>query len=447
MLIDKVAEEFKKLWGKDFGINCGSDDCTYTATFYGNNNLNEVDYIDGSNCTDIIKKAIKETINDDGFHIHECMQIYLDCDSTDESKQKLQAFYPIEEKNVNKYINKYNSTAKYWKISISMTDIEDSGGWQFLEFPRYDLTDETIESLKKELNQGDDKMFEDLIARVRVYKAKGDKPYQHRPYELTLISDKTKVFQNINQDNDRNNISKANFIFHHLYENGVDEDKSDGSESDYNNIKEIEAIILSNRDLHIAHHNLQYEPNYRGRDGWEICGIDLTRVIMYKFTLTDNTIIRFDFSGMIDNEEGTQGIYFQDIVDLNADKHEQYKKEKKVKKLIEEIGSEYGEYIYTVFDDEHDDMTSVNSLDGYNKEYACMIEVFSDLVEPCNDNSAFFGVSDEYIDRVVQVRDNMQQLAKKIENKYKDNNVKVTLSKWNQGCEFGMAMYIWIPFQ
>ena len=200
MLIDKVAEEFKELWGKDFGINYGSDTCTYTATFYGDNNLDEVNYIDNSNCTDIIKKAIKETINNDGFHIHECMQIYLDCDSTNESKQKLKAFYPTEEKNVNKYIDKYNSIAKYLKINISMTDIEDNCGWQFLEFPRYDLTDETIEALKKELNQGDDKMFEDLIARVRVYKTKGDKPYQHRAYELTLLSDETEVFKNIIQN-------------------------------------------------------------------------------------------------------------------------------------------------------------------------------------------------------------------------------------------------------
>lgn len=452
MLINKVAEEFKKLWRKDFGINCGSDDCTYTATFYGNNNLDEVDYIDGSNCTDIIKKAIKETINDDGFHIHECMQIYLDCDSTDESKQKLQTFYPIEEKNVNKYIDKYNSTAKYWKISISMTDIEDSGGWQFLEFPRYDLTDKTIESLKKELNQGDDKMFEDLIARVRVYKAKGDKPYQHRPYELTLISDKTKVFQNINQDNDRNNISKANFIFHHLYENGVDEDKSDGSENDYNNIKEIEAIILSNRDLHIAHHNLQYEPKYRGRDGWEICGIDLTRVIMYKFTLTDNTIIRFDFSGMIDNEEGTQGIYFQNIIDKNAEKHEQYKQEKRTKKLIEEIKNEEEDNIIElsgspVYSDPKNNFDKDSGLIPQG-EFPYMVEFFSDLV--LDEDTIYqgtFGLNSRYIKDAIRLIDKVEHRAEELAEKYADKGVKVTVNGLNDGCEKGMAVYVWIPYQ
>lgn len=132
---------------------------------------------------------------------------------------------------------------------------------------------------------------------------------------------------------------------------------------------------------------------------------------------------------------------------INATVKESAIETNKTEELIEEISSEWGEYIYTVFDDEHDSMTSVDNLNGYSEEYACMLEVFSDLVEPCSDNSEFFGVSDEYIDRVIQVRDNMRQLAKEIENKYKDNNVKVTLSKWNQGCEFGMAMYIWIPFQ
>ena len=45
-------------------------------------------------------------------------------------------------------------------------------------------------------NNMDKKIFEDLIARVRVYKAKGDKSYQHRPYELTLISFRRTILNN-----------------------------------------------------------------------------------------------------------------------------------------------------------------------------------------------------------------------------------------------------------
>lgn len=120
---------------------------------------------------------------------------------------------------------------------------------------------------------------------------------------------------------------------------------------------------------------------------------------------------------------------------------------KPTKEVIEEIRKEYECYTYTAFNDNYDDIKIVDNLIGYDDKYACMIEVFSELVEPNKENQAFFGVSDEYIDSVVKVRDDMREIATNIEHNYRDKGVKVTLSKWNQGCEFGMAMYIWIPFQ
>lgn len=299
-------------------------------------------------------------------------------------------------------------------------------------------------------------MFEDLIARVRVYKAKGDKPYQHRPYELTLISDKTEVFENINQDNDRNNISKAKFIFHHLSANGVDEDEFDGSESNYNNIKEVEAIILANRDLHIAHHNLQYEPNYRGRDGWEICGIDLTRVIMYKFTLTDNIIIRFDFSGMIDNEKGTQGVYFHDIIDKNAELNEQYKKEKETKRLIEEIKNEQDSVIELsaspLYDNNPKDIFHQDSGLVPNGDFPYMLEFFSThlVCQDDDDYQGCFSANDyngKYIRDAMALINDVEKRAKELADKYANKGVKVTVNDFNEGCQYGMAIYVWIPYQ
>lgn len=299
-------------------------------------------------------------------------------------------------------------------------------------------------------------MFEDLIARVRVYKAKGDKPYQHRPYELTLISDETEVFENINQKNDRNNISKANFIFQHLSVNGVDEDKFDGSESDYSNIKEIEAIILVNKDLHIVYHNLQYEPNYRRRDGWEICGIDLTRAIMYQFTLTDNTIIRFDFQGMIDNEEDTQGIYFQDIIDKNAEVHKEHKQKEKTKKLIEEIMGEEDCIIELsaspVYENNPKDNFHQDSGLVPNGDFPYMVEFFSTHLV-CQDDDNYqgcFSANDyngKYIRDAMALINDVEKKAKELADKYADKGVKVTVNDFNEGCQYGMAIYVWIPYQ
>ena len=314
------------------------------------------------------------------------------------------------------------------------------------------LEDEIIYQKQK----GDDKMFEDLIARVRVYKAKGDMPYQHRPYELTLISDETEVFKDINQDDDRNNISKADFIFHHLSINGVDEDKFDGSESNYNNVKNVEAILLINNNLHIAYSNLQNERISRGRCGWEICGIDLTRAIMYQFTLTDNTIIRFDFQGMIDNEEDTQGIYFQDIIDKNAEAHKRHKQKKRTEKLIEEIMEEEDCIIELsaspLYDNNPKDSFHQDSDLVPNGDFPYMVEFFSThlVCQDDDDYQGCFSANDyngKYIRDAMALINDVEKRAKELADKYADKGVKVTVNDFNEGCQYGMAIYVWIPYQ
>lgn len=113
------------------------------------------------------------------------------------------------------------------------------------------------------------------------------------------------------------------------------------------------------------------------------------------------------------------------------------------KKLLEQLKKDFGyDYIYDV----HKDASSINNIEGYHPKYAYMIERFSELVEPSHYESNF-GVTDEYIDKVVEIRDDMRQLAMEVEHYFEDENVKATLGKWNEGCEYGMVLYIWIPYQ
>lgn len=108
------------------------------------------------------------------------------------------------------------------------------------------------------------------------------------------------------------------------------------------------------------------------------------------------------------------------------------------------------DYVYTRYDDSYDNISTVDNLNGYDDKYDCMIEIFSNLIDPSNyEPSELTGdvVTDEYIDAIVKERDRMRKLAKEIECRYKAQGVKVTLSKWNVGCEFGMAIYVWIPSQ
>lgn len=108
------------------------------------------------------------------------------------------------------------------------------------------------------------------------------------------------------------------------------------------------------------------------------------------------------------------------------------------------------DYVYTKYDDSYDNISTVSNLKGYNEKYACMIEIFSNLIDPSNYKpSELTGdvVTDEYIDAIVKERDRMRRLAKEIECRYKEQGIKVTLSKWNVGCQYGMAIYVWIPSQ
>ena len=78
-----------------------------------------------------------------------------------------------------------------------------------------------------------------------------------------------------------------------------------------------------------------------------------------------------------------------------------------------------------------------------------MIEVFSELADPSDfEKSELTGdFTDDFIDRVVEIRENMAQFEMEIKHYYEDKGVNVTLSKWNVGCQYGMAMYVWIPYQ
>lgn len=123
----------------------------------------------------------------------------------------------------------------------------------------------------------------------------------------------------------------------------------------------------------------------------------------------------------------------------------------KTQQFLENFFDNYTyDYVYTRYDDSYDNISSVNNMDGYSEKYDCMIEIFSNLVDPVYyEPSELTGdvVTDDYIDAIVRERNRMRRLAKEIEYRYEEQGIKVTLSKWNVGCQYGMAIYVWIPSQ
>ena len=77
-----------------------------------------------------------------------------------------------------------------------------------------------------------------------------------------------------------------------------------------------------------------------------------------------------------------------------------------------------------------------------------MIEFFSDLI--IDEDTIYqgtFGLNSKYIKDAMKLITKVENRAKEIENKYADKGIKVTINGLNDGCEKGMAIYVWIPYQ
>ena len=80
--------------------------------------------------------------------------------------------------------------------------------------------------------------------------------------------------------------------------------------------------------------------------------------------------------------------------------------------------------------------------------FAYMIEFFSDLI--IDEDTIYqgaFGLNSQYIKDAIKLITKVEKRAKEIEDKYADKGVKVTVNGLNDGCEKGMAIYVWIPYQ
>ena len=81
-------------------------------------------------------------------------------------------------------------------------------------------------------------------------------------------------------------------------------------------------------------------------------------------------------------------------------------------------------------------------------DFAYMIEFFSDLiVDEDTIYQGCFGLNSEYIKDAMKLITKVENRAKEIADKYADKGVKVTVNGLNDGCEKGMAIYVWIPYQ
>lgn len=413
MIIDEIINEFEnkhKIY-KKINIDWGSSDITKTefCTENEEKNLDKYFINNGEFKQDILKYI-------EDFYIEQCMQVYLEYSSSDRARRELEKFYPIEKENVEKYCKHFNEMAKYWQICVDIEEIKDDGGWQFLEFPQYRLNNYAVKQLKN------DKILNEFYWDYwHILKDFGLSDFLQLLQLIILTKHKdinveeivSMAYDKFGQTEDRE-----------LYKQYIATNQRTGEFSQY------DMDEYDNRESYINEaikwiHRLDMEE---------------LREIIYHHKLRD--IQDEEYINNIRYIEQDNGIKWDDkLVDniINGDK--------KTKQVIKEISDKYECYVYTAFDDNNDNLSTMDNIIGYNDKYACCIEIFSDLADPNDFQEADFGITDEYINSIIEIREETLKESAKIEAKYNQYAVKTTTSKWNQGCEYGMAIYVWIPYQ
>lgn len=159
--------------------------------------------------------------------------------------------------------------------------------------------------------------------------------------------------------------------------------------------------------------------------------------------------IEYHDYGLVDNCGWEQYIGIKATIKINAIIHS------RTQELIEEIKNEEDDIIELsstpVYDDNPKNCFIKNSKLVPKKDFPIMIEFFSNLVDPTDekytDCFSSNGLNGEYIRDAMDLINTIEKRANKIAMKYADKGVEVTINDFNEGCQYGMAIYVWIPYQ
>lgn len=82
-------------------------------------------------------------------------------------------------------------------------------------------------------------------------------------------------------------------------------------------------------------------------------------------------------------------------------------------------------------------------------DFAAMVEFFSfSLVDRSEDQyQGAYGPNTQYIKDSMKLIQEIEREQIRLQNKYEEKGVKITISDYNTGCEGGLALYVWIPYQ
>ena len=262
-----------------------------------------------------------------------------------------------------------------------------------------------------------------LIAKLTIFE-KGEKDYKR-----TILSEKTEEYEVKNWDG---NCQKGDFIFNALQEYETYNDRETETSKYY--LSKVNAISIN---FGMLQYNDTYYPHEHqiDRNGYEVFNTHIDSIVILECYTFDNKILRFDFQGHTDaNDDLGYFTYF----DYSIRSWDRYRNDKEIK------AQETFDELTTIYDYDHTYTNNQFPVEAHKhiiKSHYGMIEIFSDLVEPEKYQSDF-GVNTLYCKRCLQVYNDMVALSHTIKNSY--DNVETFVSDWNDGCENGCALYIYI---
>ena len=216
-------------------------------------------------------------------------------------------------------------------------------------------------------------------------------------------------------------------------------------------IKDIDSFIIGGC---VVTGQYEYKNKYinEPKDLAEMKGIIVERYI--KDIIAKNSPQFFNIQyhnnyGLVDDCGWEQYIGIKATIKANAIIHS------RTQELIQEIENEEDNIIELssspIYDNNPKNCFTKNSKLVPKGDFPIMIEFFSNLVDPSDERyTGCFSSNDlngKYIRDAMHLIHTVEERANKIAIKYADKGVKVTVNDFNEGCQYGMAIYVWIPYQ
>ena len=222
------------------------------------------------------------------------------------------------------------------------------------------------------------------------------------------------------------------------------------------NRKDFEKTIFQKGDSFFIGGNITTGCEHQFKNEWIIAPKKLAEVQgeivkEYLESIIDNQQCKYidlsfyDPHGLLDNCGWEHYMCIKATVNCNIKTNE------KTKELLNEIMKE-GDHIIELsgcpVEEEPNNMFSEETGLQPKGSFAYMVEFFSfNLVMKEHYDAVYGDANSEYIEDAYALIQEVEQRAEKLRNKYSDKGVKVTVNGFNDGCEGGLAIYVWIPYQ